>query len=204
MASRISPSSEWGLLTSRWRAHIIIPGVQKPHWRPCSSMKPCWMGSRSPLLASPSTVRISRPSAIAASTVQDLTASPSMLTTQAPQLLVSQAQWVPVRPRWSRRKCTSSSRGSTSRDTCSPLTVIVTCTSGLLTKCAGRSAAERAPGELARELPLVCRRSPLVVGRRGGGGRQAAGFIEDLRAGYLAFEGFLHGGGAEAVDADGG
>src|ERR1700730_15736550 len=201
MASRISPSSGCGLLSSRVRAHIIMPGVQKPHWRPCSSMKPCWMGSRSPLLARPSTVPMVRPSAIAANTVQDLTASPSMFTTQAPQLLVSHAQWVPVRPRWSRSKCTSSSRGSISRDTCSPLTVIVTCTSGLLTKGAGRGPAQRAPGELARKRAFVGCRSPLVVGGRGGFAGQPAGFLEQLGSGGLAFQDILGGGGVEAVYA---
>ena len=55
---------------------------------------------------------------MAASIVQDFTGSPSTSTTQTPQLLVSQPQWVPVSPRSSRRKCTSSIRGSTSRLTC--------------------------------------------------------------------------------------
>ena len=55
-------------------------------------------------------MRTSWPPAIAASTVHDFTGSPSIQTTQVPQLLVSQPQWVPVSPRSSRRKCTSSSR----------------------------------------------------------------------------------------------
>jgi hypothetical protein len=54
--------------------------------------------------------------------VHDFTGSPSISTTQAPQLEVSQPQCVPVSPSVSRRKCTSSVRGSTSRVTCSPLT----------------------------------------------------------------------------------
>ena len=70
--------------------------------------------------------------AMTASTVQDLTGSPSISTTQTPQLLVSQPQWVPVRPSVSRRKCTRSSLGSTSRVTSVPLTVMVTCIVGLL------------------------------------------------------------------------
>jgi hypothetical protein len=57
------------------------------------------------------------------STVHALNGSPSSHTAQAPQLLVSQPQWVPVSPSWSRRKCTSSSRASTSALTASPLTV---------------------------------------------------------------------------------
>ena len=82
-----------------------------------SCMKPCCTGSSSPSCSRPSTVRTSWPPAIAASTVQDFTGSPSSQTTQVPQLLVSQPQCVPVRPRWSRRKCTSSMRPSISRVT---------------------------------------------------------------------------------------
>src|SRR5215213_9318923 len=93
---------------------------------------------------------------MAARTVQDLTGSPSWSTTHAPQLEVSQPQWVPVSPSVSRRKCTSSSRGSTSRSTCSPLTVIVTCiSSDLLVQRAGRGAAQGAVGQLAHEVTLV-------------------------------------------------
>src|SRR2546427_8323857 len=29
-----------------------MPGVQKPHCRPCFSQKPCWIGCRSPFFAS--------------------------------------------------------------------------------------------------------------------------------------------------------
>ena len=65
---------------------------------------------------------------VAASTVHDFTGSPSMSTTHMPQLEVSQPQCVPVRPSSSRRKWTSSSRGSTSRVCSSPLTESVTCT----------------------------------------------------------------------------
>ena len=67
--------------SSSARAVSIIPGVQKPHCRPCSSMKPCCTGSSTPSTSSPSTVRISCPAAIAASTVHDLTGSPSISTT---------------------------------------------------------------------------------------------------------------------------
>ena len=37
-----------GLRSSSARAVSIIPGVQKPHCRPCSSMKPCCTGSSVP------------------------------------------------------------------------------------------------------------------------------------------------------------
>ncbi len=80
-----------------------------------------------PSVSNDSTVRISWPSHIAASAVQDFSGRPSICTTQAPQLLVSQPQCVPVSPGVSRMKCTSSVRGSTSRETGSPLIVIVTC-----------------------------------------------------------------------------
>ena len=75
----------------------------------------------------PSTVRTSCPSAIAAKTVHDLTGLPSSQTTHVPQLEVSQPQWVPRRPAFSRMKCTSSSRGSTSCVSALPLMVMVTC-----------------------------------------------------------------------------
>ena len=84
------------------------------------------MGSSRPFTSSDSTVLTSRPSHITARTVHDLTGSPSMRTTQAPQFEVSQPQWVPVSPSVSRMKWTSRSRGSISRETCSPLTVIET------------------------------------------------------------------------------
>jgi hypothetical protein len=55
----------------------------------------------------------SAPSAAAVKTVHDFTATPSSSTVQAPQLEESQPTCVPVRPRFSRRKCTSSCRDST-------------------------------------------------------------------------------------------
>src|SRR6266545_3103408 len=51
--------------------------------------------------------------------------TPSSSTVQAPQPEVSQPTWVPVRRSSSRRKWTSSSRGSTSALRCVPLTVTV-------------------------------------------------------------------------------
>ena len=127
IAVRISCSVGSGFSSSSARAVISIPGVQKPHCSACSSWKPCWTGSSSPSVSSDSTVRISWPSHIAASVVHDLTGLPSIRTTHAPQFDVSQPQWVPVRPSVSRMKWTSSVRGSTSRETASPLMVMVTC-----------------------------------------------------------------------------
>jgi hypothetical protein len=48
-----------------------------------------------------------------------------MRTTQAPQFDVSQPQCVPVRPGVSRMKWTSSCRGSMSRETVSPLMLML-------------------------------------------------------------------------------
>src|SRR3954468_12167713 len=104
-----------------------------------------------------------------ASTVQDLTGWPSSWTTQVPQFEVSQPQWVPVNRSSSHRKCTSSSRGSTSRVCAAPLTVTVICTSGLLAGStalgAGGGPAQRSGGELAGQVALVVLR-PALVGDR--------------------------------------
>src|SRR5689334_3318157 len=163
MASRISASVGSGFRSSSARQVIIIPGVQKPHWRPWHCMKPSWIGSSSPLRARPSTVRTSCPPAIAASTVHDLTGSPSSQTTQVPQLLVSQPQWVPVRPSTSRRKCTSSSRPSISRVTSTSLTVIVTCIGSAPRPLDG--LAQGPSGQLVREVALVVLAAALVGDR---------------------------------------
>src|SRR4051794_7833023 len=190
MASRISVSSGSGLRSSSARAVSIIPGVQNPHCRPCSSMKPCCTGSRVPFCAIPSTVRTSCPSAMAASTVHDFTGCPSIRTTQVPQLLVSQPQWVPVMPSVSRRKCTSSSRGSTSLLTCSPLIVVVICTldpfSGRDERAGARyGEAQDAPGELVGEVPLVVDRTALVLDGGTGLGGDPAGLGEQVLARLL-------------------
>src|SRR5215208_1301626 len=80
----------------------------------------------------PSIVVTSQPSAWTASTVQDFTASPSRWTVQAPQLEVSQPTCVPVSPRLSRRKWTSSNLGSTSSDRRWPFTVTETRTASAI------------------------------------------------------------------------
>src|SRR5262245_46571003 len=165
-------------------------------------MTPCWIGSSSPPASRSSTVRTDRPLAMAASTVQLLTGSPSIHSTHVPQLDVSQPQWVPVRPRWSRTKCTSSSRGSTSRVTSVPLTVIVTCMSGTFSSCSGRGTPQRAPDQLPCQRALVVRRSPLVGRRVGGGGRGLGGGRQVLVGGGLAPQRVLGRGGAEVVGAD--
>src|SRR5215210_170126 len=73
----------------------------------------------------PSIVVTSPPSAWTVRTVQLFTASPSRCTVHAPQLEVSQPTCVPVRPSESRRKWTSSWRGSTSPAWSWPFTVTV-------------------------------------------------------------------------------
>ena len=60
--------------------------------------------------------------------LQHFTALPFMWTVQAPHWAVSQPTWVPVRRSCSRRKFTSSVRGSTSAVTGLPFTVIDTLT----------------------------------------------------------------------------
>src|SRR5687767_8730798 len=76
----------------------------------------------------PSIVVSSAPSAWTVSSVQLLTGSPLKWMTQAPHWLVSQPTCVPVSPRLSRRKLTSSNRGSTSAAYSTPLTFIRTAT----------------------------------------------------------------------------
>src|SRR5262249_31382612 len=110
-----------------WCEHMIIPGVQYPHCRPCSSQKPSCNGCSWPSLAIPSIVTTSEPSACTANIVHDFTARPFANTVQAPQILVSQPMCVPVKPAMSRMKCVSKSLGSTSFSYDCPFIVIFTC-----------------------------------------------------------------------------
>src|SRR3954451_15351884 len=146
---------------------------------------------------------MSWPSHIAASTVHDFTGWPSMRTTQAPQFDVSQPQWVPVRSSVSRRKCTSSIRGSTSRDTCSPLTFIETLMSDLLVVRAGHRLAQRSAGEHAREMALVVHGSAAVGHRRAVLGRDRGDLWEQLVAGRLASEELLRAREVDGREPDG-
>ena len=104
---------------------MIMPGVQKPHWRPWHSRKDSCTGCSSPsaVSARPSIVVTVRPLACTASTLHDFTLVPSRWTVHAPQLEVSHPITVPVLPSFSRRYCTSSIRGSTSSETAAPSTV---------------------------------------------------------------------------------
>ena len=57
--------------------------------------------------------------------VQDFADLPSIITVQAPQLVVSHPICVPVMLKFSRKKCASKRRGSTSAECCFPFTVKV-------------------------------------------------------------------------------
>src|SRR5579872_6472375 len=127
MPARISSSEGDGFSFKSRCARRIMPGVQKPHCRPCIWRKPsCRCESVPSALAMPSMVVMSEPLACTANMVQDFTDMPSISTVQAPQWVVSQPIWVPVSCRFSRMKCTSSVRGSTRPSTSAPLTFMVT------------------------------------------------------------------------------
>src|ERR1700730_865455 len=68
-------------------------------------------------------VVMASPSVCTAKMVQNFTARPLTCTTQAPHWLVSQPTCVPVRCIWSRKKCTSRVRSSTSACAGAPFTV---------------------------------------------------------------------------------
>src|SRR6185503_14672690 len=125
-AQRTSSSVGSGFSSSRALAASIMPGVQKPHCKPCSCLKPSWIGCSSLAVARPSTVVTSCPLAWMASIVQLLIAVPSSSTVQAPQFDVSHPVCVPVSLKPYRSRWASNRRGSTSAARFSPLTVIVT------------------------------------------------------------------------------
>jgi hypothetical protein len=98
-------------------------------------------------------VSISAPSACTASKVQERAASPSKVMVQTPQTPCSQPIWVPVRLRSSRRKSTSSLRGSQCAATDLPLTVIVTNVSWVMVS----SVMARSVVARRRHAPSVAR-----------------------------------------------
>ena len=161
MPSRISVSVGSGFWPSSQVACMIMPGVQKPHCRPCWSQKACWSGWRVAPAAMPSMVLIVAPSAWTASIVHDLALSPSTMTVHAPQLLVSQPMCVPVSPKSSRRRWTSRRRGSTSASRASPLTVTGCAgwSRGLLRRrVRGGPRRRSAPGRSSPRPSLACSR----------------------------------------------
>src|ERR1700735_4476030 len=173
-----------------------MPGVQKPHCRPCISRKPSWMACRVPsALAMPSMVRISAPFACTANTVQDLTELPSRSTVQAPQWLVSQPICGPVRLSCSRRKWISKVRGSTSDSTVLPFTFIAIWDLARAFPPPSAAGARFGAGERAREhhaghFAAVMRGSAGVGGRRGDGFRGGNGFLDRRRIERRAGEDF--------------
>ena len=117
-----------------------------------------------------------------------LTGSSSTHTTQVPQLLVSQPQCVPVRPQVvaqevDEQRCAARSRAVTS----SPLMVIVTPWMLTFPSCSvlagrpGDGLAQRADGELLREVRLVVDRAALSVD----GVAVVGGDLADLRVQLL-------------------
>ena len=96
IAKRTSSSVGLGFSASSATDVSIIPGVQKPHWRPCWALKASWIGCKAPPCKRPSTVVISLPWAWTANSVQDFSGTPSTRTVHAPQLVVSQPMCVPV------------------------------------------------------------------------------------------------------------
>src|SRR5256714_8943013 len=96
MAHRTSSSDGLGFSSSNALPTSIMPDVQYPHCRPCSSLNASWIGSRPPADCRPSTVVTARPSVCTANIVHDLTGTPSRSTVHAPQLEVSHPMCVPV------------------------------------------------------------------------------------------------------------
>ena len=113
ISTRTRASSASGTRSTRSRAAISMPGVQKPHCSACS-----WLNAlrNSAIVASsskPSIVRTSWPSQPTANAMHERAGTPSISTVQAPHTPCSQPRWVPV-SRWcSRRKSAEGGRGST-------------------------------------------------------------------------------------------
>src|SRR6266851_7457013 len=166
MARRISSSVGRGFFLRKATLVISMPGVQYPHWSPCSAMKLSCNGWSLPSCSSPSTVVISRPWACTAKRVQDFTGRPSSSTVHAPQWLVSQPMWVPVRRRFSRIRCTRRRRGSTSASCFSPLIATLTSISGPFLRALDR-LAERTGCQYPHQVLLVLDGAAQVRGRVG-------------------------------------
>src|SRR5207253_798429 len=154
---------------------MIIPGVQKPHWRPCLAQNASCSGWSAPFLASPSMVVTVLPSAWTARTVQDFTALPSRWIVQAPHWDVSQPTFVPVRPRWSRISSASSVRGSTCTSRRTPLISSATVSTGV--------SFRRSPRRYDFAAGIASRSARGGSGgARDGGLRALAGRLDDLGA----------------------
>ena len=100
---------------------MIMPAVQKPHWKAWASRNACCIGCSSPSWASPSIVVTSRPAARKAGMRQLWTGVPSSQTVQAPQSPASQPFLTPNQP-CSRRKVRRHWPGAGSAENFLPLT----------------------------------------------------------------------------------
>src|SRR6266498_3663357 len=132
--------------------------------------------------------------------------TPSSSTVQAPQPEVSQPTWVPVRRSSSRRKWTSSSRGSTSALRSVPLTLTVI-RMRLRTSLVGghdRGVPQAALGEDPDDVALVVGRPAEVGAWRGRLRGQLGRFAEGLVTWLGAAQRVLGGGGGEVGRPDGG
>src|SRR3954468_18767348 len=210
MAQRISSSLGSGFDSSSAVPTSIIAGVQNPHWRPCSCLKPCCTDDSAPSCLRPSTVVSSRPLACTANSVHAFTGLPSSSTVHTPQLVVSHPMCVPVRPSSRRMKSARSMRGSTSALCSLPLTVTVICTDASLGlsrrgRCGDiHGRLQAALHEHVDDVSLVLRASADVVVwicRRCG---QPTGFAEHLGARLRPDEHLLSVDGLDVRRADGG
>src|SRR5690348_6683052 len=176
---------------------MSMPGVQKPHCRPCFSVKPSCTAWSLPPCSRPSTVVILQPSACTASTVHDFTGWPSRCTVHAPQWLVSQPTWVPVMRKFSRMRCTSSRRDSTSASRTAPLMVTLILWLAMSVPPSVSTGAldrflQRPRRQHARHLLLVHDRAAAVRRGRALRGGHLRRFGDGLVVGHLAGEEF-HG-----------
>src|SRR5439155_21486701 len=159
-----------------------MPGVQKPHCRPCFSVKPSCTGWSLPPCSSPSTVVILEPSAWTASTVHDFTGLPSRITVHAPQCEVSQPTWVPVNRNCSRIRCTSRRRDSTSASRTAPLMMtLILCLAILVSPRPLHRLAQCARRQNARHFLLVLDRAAPI----GGGRALRRGHLRRFRDGFF-------------------
>src|SRR3954464_10324328 len=210
MAQRTSSSLGSGFVSSSAVPTSIIAGVQNPHCRPCSCLKPCCTDDSAPSCLRPSTVVSCRPSACTANIVQAFTGLPSSSTVHTPQLVVSHPMCVPVRTSSRRMKSARSMRGSTSALCSLPLTVTVICTdasSGLSRR--GRCGdlhgrLQAALHEHVDDVPLVVLASADVAARFGCRCGQPTGFAEHLGAWLRADQHLLGVDGLDVRRPDGG
>src|SRR5207247_7951185 len=200
MASRICCSLGFLFLSRSALVVMSMPGVQKPHCRPCFSVKPSCTGWSLPPCSRPSTVVIFAPSACTASTVHDLTGLPSSTTVHAPQCEVSQPTCVPVIRNTSRMRWTSRRRDSTSASRAAPLIVtLILCLAISVSSRALDRLAQCAHRQNARHFALVLDRATPVGGGRALGGGHPRHFGNGFSVRTLADEIFR---GVDRLDRD--